>query len=141
MSLRSRSAAFSSATAGSSTTRQPKRCSGGAGRPRRGWCVLDYKGRHREVMGGRSWALRLVGSSSDSPLERSGFEPPVPRQIGNGFAARRAHRVGGIDVSKSAFLGIKRKVRIDANGRVAAYGDAATGDGWSNRGTFAGDAE
>jgi hypothetical protein len=56
MSLRSRSEAFSSATAGSSTTRQPKRCSGGAGRPK-AWlvCVLDYEGRHREVMGGRSW--------------------------------------------------------------------------------------
>src|SRR6476646_7854960 len=52
MSLRSRSEAFSSATAGSSTTWQPKRCSGDAGRPRRGF---DYKGRHREVMGGRSW--------------------------------------------------------------------------------------
>src|SRR3984893_16301087 len=52
MSLGSRSEAFSSATAGSSTTWQPKRCSGDAGRPRRGF---DYKGRHREVMGGRSW--------------------------------------------------------------------------------------
>jgi hypothetical protein len=27
------------------------------------------------------------GGSSDSPLERNGFEPPVPRQIGNGFEA------------------------------------------------------
>src|SRR6516165_2519413 len=40
MSLRLRREAFSSATAGSSTTWQPKRCSGGAGRPRRGSLVF-----------------------------------------------------------------------------------------------------
>jgi hypothetical protein len=47
---------FPSATAGSSTTPATKTLLG------RRWttkawlvCVLDYKGRHREVMGGRSW--------------------------------------------------------------------------------------
>ena len=35
---------------------------------------------------------------------------------------------------------IKRQVRVDANGRVVAENPVAD-DGWSNRGTFAGDAE
>ena len=44
MSLRLRREAFSSATAGSSTTRQPKRCSGGAGRPKRGSFAFSPQG-------------------------------------------------------------------------------------------------
>jgi hypothetical protein len=30
-------------------------------------------------------------------------------------------------------------VRLDANGRVAAYIEPVAGDGWSTRGTFRGD--
>jgi hypothetical protein len=40
-------------------------------------------------------------------------------------------------VVEIAYNGIKRQVRVDANGRVVADSD----DGWSRRGTFAGDAE
>jgi hypothetical protein len=36
--------------------------------------------------------------------------------------------------------GIKRQVRVDANGRIVAESPVAD-DGWSNRGTFAGDTE
>ena len=39
------------------------------------------------------------------------------------------------------YNGIKRQVRVDARGRVAAYADAEAGDGWSTRGTFTGDAQ
>jgi len=39
-----------------------------------------------------------------------------------------------------AYNGIKRQVRVDANGRVVAENPIAD-DGWSNRGTFSGDAE
>ena len=36
--------------------------------------------------------------------------------------------------------GVKRQFRVDANGRIVAENPVAD-DGWSNRGTFAGDAE
>jgi hypothetical protein len=39
------------------------------------------------------------------------------------------------------YNGIKRDVRLDANGRVAGYVEPVTGDGWSNRRTFAVGAE
>ena len=39
-----------------------------------------------------------------------------------------------------AYNGIKRQVRVDANGRVIAESPVSD-DGWSTRGTFAGDAE
>jgi len=38
------------------------------------------------------------------------------------------------------YNGIKRVVRLDSNGRFPAYAEAVAGDGWSNRGAFAGDA-
>jgi hypothetical protein len=44
-------------------------------------------------------------------------------------------------VVATAYNGIKRQVRVDANGRVTAYAGAEAGDGWSNRPTFTGDAE
>ena len=44
-------------------------------------------------------------------------------------------------VVEIAYNGIKRQVLVDAAGRVAAYAEPVVGDGWSNRGTFAGDAE
>jgi hypothetical protein len=44
-------------------------------------------------------------------------------------------------VVATAYNGIKRQVRVDANGRVAAYAEPVVGDGWSNRPTFTGDAE
>jgi len=42
------------------------------------------------------------------------------------------------EVVEIAYNGIKRQVRVDANGRVAADAEPVTGDGWSNRRTFAG---
>jgi hypothetical protein len=42
--------------------------------------------------------------------------------------------------SEIAYNGIKRQVRVDANGRVVAE-NPVSDDGWSNRATFAGDAE
>ena len=43
-------------------------------------------------------------------------------------------------VVEIAYNGIKRLVRVDARGRVVAESPIAD-DGWSRRGTFAGDAE
>ena len=43
-------------------------------------------------------------------------------------------------VGEIAYNGIKRHVRVDANGRVVTECPVAD-DGWSNRGTFAGDAK
>ena len=43
-------------------------------------------------------------------------------------------------VVEIAYNGIKRQVRVDANGRVVAESPVAD-DGWSNRGTFSGDTE
>jgi hypothetical protein len=43
-------------------------------------------------------------------------------------------------VVEIAYNGIKRQVRVDANGRVIAESPVSD-DGWSTRGTFAGDAE
>ena len=43
-------------------------------------------------------------------------------------------------VVEIAYNGIKRQVRVDASGRVVAE-NPVSDDGWSNRGTFAGDAE
>ena len=42
-------------------------------------------------------------------------------------------------VVEIAYNGIKRQVRVDANGRVVAENPVAD-DGWSTRGTFTGDA-
>lgn len=36
------------------------------------------------------------------------------------------------------YNGIKRVVWVDSNGRVVAYAEPIVGDGWSNRGAFAG---
>jgi len=44
-------------------------------------------------------------------------------------------------VVEIAYTGIKRQVRVDTNGRVTGYAERQEGDGWSTRGTFAGDAE
>ena len=44
-------------------------------------------------------------------------------------------------VLTTAYNGIKRQIRVDANGRVAGYAEPVSGDGWSHRGTFTGDAE
>jgi hypothetical protein len=44
------------------------------------------------------------------------------------------------EVVEIAYNGIKRQIRVDANGRVVAESPIAD-DGWSRRGTFAGDAE
>jgi hypothetical protein len=45
-------------------------------------------------------------------------------------------------VVEIAYNGIKRLVRVDARGRVVASAENhVAGDGWSNRGTFTGDAE
>jgi hypothetical protein len=43
-------------------------------------------------------------------------------------------------VVEIAYNGIKRQVRVDANGRIVAESPVAD-DGWSTRGTFTGDAE
>jgi len=43
-------------------------------------------------------------------------------------------------VVEIAYNGIKRQVRVDADGRVVAENPVAD-DGWSTRGTFSGDAE
>ena len=43
-------------------------------------------------------------------------------------------------VVEIAYNGIKRQVRVNANGRVVAESPVSN-DGWSTRGTFAGDAE
>ena len=43
-------------------------------------------------------------------------------------------------VVEIAYNGIKRQVRVDANGRVVAESPVSD-DGWSRRETFAGDAE
>jgi len=43
-------------------------------------------------------------------------------------------------VVEIAYNGIKRQVRVDANGRVVAESPVGD-DGWSNRGTFVGAAE
>ena len=46
--------------------------------------------------------------------------------------------IGG--VVEIAYNGIKRQVRVDANGRIVTE-NPVSGDGWSRRGTFTGDAE
>lgn len=44
------------------------------------------------------------------------------------------------EIATVEFAGIKQQRRVDANGRVVAENPVAD-DGWSNRGTFTGDAE
>jgi hypothetical protein len=45
------------------------------------------------------------------------------------------------EVVEIGYNGIKRHVRVDANGCVAAHAEPVAGDGWSNRSTFVGDTE
>jgi hypothetical protein len=75
-------------------------------------------------------ALAFVETVADP----EGLYAPQPGEAASN-GVRGIGRVGEI-----AYNGIKRQVRVDANGRVVAESPIAD-DGWSRRGTFAGDAE
>ena len=75
-------------------------------------------------------ALAFVETVADP----EGLYAPQPGEAASN-GVRGIGRVGEI-----AYNGIKRQVRVDANGRVVAESPIAD-DGWSRRRTFAGDAE
>jgi len=102
----------------------------------------DAEQRHRDRMAAiqRYFEQLIVARGHPATDHALAFVETVADPEGL-FAPVAVELAQGEVVTTIAYNGIRRQVRIDGNGRVAAHVDAQTGDGWSRRGTFVGDAE
>jgi hypothetical protein len=82
----------------------------------------------------RHFANRSLAAAIPTPTTRSLSSDP------EGLYAPQPAEAPIGRVVEIAYNGIKRQVRVDANGRVVVESPVSD-DGWSRRGTFAGDAE
>ena len=86
----------------------------------------------------RHFGQQITSRGNPTPITPSPSSPSIDPE---GLFAPAAVDPPISQLVEIDYNGIKTVVRVNSNGRVAAYAELVAGDGWSNRGTFTGDAE